>query len=95
MQLQVLSGSAVACRLFDIAEGVDLDVLDVANAQFLEMRYYDQLLDEELPRMYDLVEAMQRSRPLLSSRRFADLARRLYGLVAEVTEVVKIRRASN
>jgi hypothetical protein len=64
-----------------------MDVLDVANAQFLEMRYYDQLLDAELPRMYDLVEAMQRTRPLLSSRRFADLARRLYGLVAEVTEL--------
>jgi hypothetical protein len=64
-----------------------MDVLDVANAQFLEMRYYDQLLDAELPRMYDLVEAMQRTRPLLSSRRYADLARRLYGLVAEVTEL--------
>jgi len=64
-----------------------MDVLDVANAQFLEMRYYDQLLDAELPRMYDLVEAMQRTRPLLSSRRFADLARRLYSLVAEVTEL--------
>ncbi len=64
-----------------------MDVLDVANAQFLEVRYYDQLLDAELPRMYDLVEAMQKSRPLLSSRRFADLARKLYGLVAEVTEL--------
>lgn len=64
-----------------------MDVLDVANAQLLEMRYYDQLLDAELPKMYDLVQAMQRSRPLLGSRRFADLARRLYTLVAEVTEL--------
>ena len=32
-----------------------LDVLEVANAQLLEMRYYDELLDDELPRMYDLV----------------------------------------
>ncbi|HEX3991378.1 MAG TPA: hypothetical protein VHX39_09425, partial [Acetobacteraceae bacterium] len=39
-----------------------MDVLDVANAQLLEMRYYDQLLDAELPKMYDLVQAMQRSR---------------------------------
>lgn len=64
-----------------------MDVLDVANAQLLEMRYYDQLLDAELPKMYDLVQAMQRSRPLWGSRRFADLARRFYTLVAEVTEL--------
>jgi len=64
-----------------------IDVLDVANSQLLEMRYYDHLLDNELPRMYDAVQAMQRIRPLLSSRRFADLARRLYALVAEVTEL--------
>jgi hypothetical protein len=64
-----------------------MDVLDVANAQLLEMRYYDHLLDAELPRMYDAVQAMQRSRPLLSSRRFAVLARRLYTLVAEVSEL--------
>jgi len=64
-----------------------MDVLDVANAQLLEMRYYDQLLDAELPKMYDLVQAMQRTRPLLGSRRFANLARRFYTLVAEVTEL--------
>jgi hypothetical protein len=64
-----------------------MDVLDVANAQLLEMRYYDQLLDAELPNMYNLVQTMQRTRPLLGSRRFADLARRLYTLVAEVTEL--------
>jgi hypothetical protein len=64
-----------------------MDVLDVANARLLEMRYYDQLLQIELPRMYDLVEATQRARPLVGSRRFANLARHLYTLVAEVTEV--------
>ena len=53
------------------------DVLEVANAQLLEMRYYDELLDTELPRMYDLVERAQRAVPLLASRRFANLARRL------------------
>ena len=64
-----------------------MDVLDVANAQLLEMRYYDLLLDAELPNMYDLVERAQRGRPLLGSRRFANLARRFYTLVAEVTEL--------
>ena len=32
------------------------DVLQVANAQLLEMLHYDQLLDEELPRMYERVK---------------------------------------
>ena len=65
------------------------DVLEVANAQLVEMRYYDALLDAELPRMYDLIESTQRSARLLASRRFADLARRLSGLVAEVTELTE------
>ncbi|HQT77504.1 MAG TPA: hypothetical protein PLD10_10680 [Rhodopila sp.] len=66
-----------------------VDVLEVANAQLLEMRYYDELLDAELPRMYDMVEAARRRRPLPTARRFADLARRLYTVVAEVTELTE------
>jgi Holliday junction resolvasome RuvABC endonuclease subunit len=53
------------------------------------MRYYDELLDDELPRMYDLVEATRKHRPLPGARRFADLARRLYTIVAEVTELTE------
>ncbi|MES2205064.1 MAG: hypothetical protein V4496_07605 [Pseudomonadota bacterium] len=68
----------------DVAE-----VLEVANAQFLQMRYYDELLDAELPKMYDLVEAATRRRSLGGPRRFATLARRLYTLVAEVTELTE------
>ncbi len=64
-------------------------VLEVANAQLVEMRYYDELLDAELPRMYDLIERTQRTTRLFASRRFADLARRLSGLVAEVTELTE------
>ena len=63
------------------------DVIEVANAQLLEMRYYDELLDDELPRMYDLVEATRRWR--FGTRRYARLARRLYALVAEVTELTE------
>ncbi len=66
-----------------------LDVLEVANAQLLEMRYYDELLDDELPRMYDLVAKARSARTLLTSRRFANLARRLHTLVAEVTELTE------
>lgn len=66
-----------------------IDVIDVANAQLLELRYYDELLDAELPRMYDLVEATRRRWAPPGTRRFADLARRLYTMVAEVTELTE------
>ena len=65
------------------------DVLEVANAQLLELRYYDELLDGELPAMYDRVEAARGTKPLFAARRFAELARRLYTLVAEVTELTE------
>ncbi|MHC1479990.1 hypothetical protein ACYJW8_07045 [Frateuria aurantia] len=66
-----------------------VDILEVANAQLLEMRFYDELLDLELPRMYDLVEAAHRANTPMGSRHFASLARRLYTLVAEVTEITE------
>lgn len=65
------------------------DVIEVANAQLLEMRYYDEMLDAELPRMYDLVEAARRRVSILGARRYARLARRLYATVAEVTELAE------
>ena len=66
-----------------------VDILEVANAQLLELRYYDELLDAELPRMYDLVEATLHVASPFAARRYADLARHLYTLVAEVTEITE------
>ena len=66
-----------------------VDILEVANAQLLEFRYYDELLDAELPRMYDLVEATRNVANPFAARRYADLARHLYTLVAEVTEITE------
>jgi hypothetical protein len=65
------------------------DVLEMANAQLLEIRTYDEMLDDELPRMRELVEAARRRTHLLASRRYARLARRLHTLVAEVTELAE------
>lgn len=74
--------------LYDPRRDTDVaDVLEIANAQLLEMRYYDELLDDELPRMYEWVAATQRSMWPVTPKRFARLARRLHALVAEVTEL--------
>lgn len=66
-----------------------IDIIEVANAQLLEMRYYDELLDDELAIMYDLVANARGGLSLLASRRAARLARKLYGLVAEITELTE------
>jgi hypothetical protein len=66
-----------------------IDIIEVANAQLLEMRYYDELLDAELTTMYDLVANARGGLSLLASRRAARLARRLYSLVAEITELTE------
>jgi len=65
------------------------DIIEMANAQLVEFRYYDELLDAELPRMYDRVEVARRTASLFASRRVAQLAHKLYTLVAEVTELTE------
>ena len=65
------------------------DVLEMANAQLLELRSYDELLDAELPRMHALVEAARRRTSLLAARRYAGLARDLHALVGEVTALAE------
>lgn len=62
-------------------------VLEAANAQLLELRYYDALLDAELPRMYGLVARTRSLSALSAPGQLSRLARRLYTLVAEVTEL--------
>ncbi len=69
---------------FDVAE-----VLEVANAQLLELRFYDTLLDSELPRMYERVEQARQRFGGLGRRRYANLAREIYKRVAEVTEIAE------
>jgi hypothetical protein len=64
------------------------DVLEVANAQLLELRYYDGVLDRELPRMYERVEAARRGIALKRGR-YARIARELHVLVGEVTEITE------
>lgn len=65
------------------------DVLEVANAQLLELRYYDALLDAELPRMYDRIQRARAALGGLARRRYANLAREIYTRVAEVTEIAE------
>lgn len=67
-------------------------VLEFANAQLLELRYYDAILDEELPRTYDEIATARRGFHLLG-RRYSRLLAVLQTRVADATEAVE--RAEN
>ena len=72
------------------AEDTDVQyVLEFANAQLLELRYYDSLLDAELPRTYDEIAASRRGGWSLPGRRFSRLLSRIQARVADATEAVE------
>lgn len=64
-------------------------ILEFANAQLLELRYYDALLDAELPRMYDRIANARKGPGALLGRRYAPLLTALQTLVADSTEIVE------
>jgi len=71
------------------AEDTDVQyILEFANAQLLELRFYDALLDQELPAMYDRIEEARHGFHLLG-RRYSRLLAALQARVAETTELVE------
>jgi hypothetical protein len=66
-------------------------VIEFANAQLLELRVYDGLLDDELPVLYDRIE--ERRRVPAITRRYRPLLAELQTRVADVIEIVE--RADN
>lgn len=77
--------------VLDPAEGAtDVEyILEFANAQLLELRYYDAILDAEIPKLYDRIEAARGSRLRLFSRRFSNLLGDMQRLFADSTELVE------
>lgn len=63
------------------------DVIGMAHAQLLELRYFDQLLAKELIEMHARVERARGGLGALARRRYSSLAQSLYALHAEVTSV--------
>lgn len=76
--------------------GGDSDVefiLEFANAQLLELRYYDAVLDAELPKLYARIEQGRKRQRRILARGYEPLLTSMQVLVAEITEVVE--RAEN
>lgn len=79
-----------AALVYEPSGEVDLpDILEYATSQLLELRYYDDLLDRELDRIYEKVALGSRAwNPLLPNRQ-AGLARQITLLLVEVTEITE------
>jgi hypothetical protein len=68
-------------------------VLEFANAQLLELRVFDALLDAELPRLYDRIAGVRTASPIKVARPYRRLLAELQTQVADVTEIIE--RAEN
>jgi hypothetical protein len=64
-----------------------LDLLEIANAQLLELRYYDGVLDAELDRVYDVI-GQKRPASLLASP-YKELLRQLMLTLIELSEFIE------
>jgi hypothetical protein len=63
------------------------DILEFANSQLLQFRYYDQLLDSELARLYD--ELQRERRPMVfGARRHTRAAQHVHALLIDIRELV-------
>jgi len=77
--------------VLDPAEGAtDVEyIVEFANAQLLELRYYDAILDAEIPKLYDRIEAARGRSWRLFSRRYSVLLGEMQRLFADSTELVE------
>src|SRR5688572_14026103 len=83
-----------ALVLEPVAEDTDVQyILEFANAQLLELRFYDAVLDTELTRMYDRISEARAKPARFFRRRFTHLLTHLLSIVADSTELVE--RAEN
>lgn len=69
-----------------------LELLEFANSQLLQFRYYDQRLEHELTRIYARLQVTRWYEPWIG-RRYTAAARELHGLFIDVNELTE--RTSN
>ena len=74
--------------IYDTPSGATaaLEIIEFANSQLLEFRYYDQLLDAQLASIYGLLQRPRRYDQWLGSR-YRRAARQLHSLFIDVNEL--------
>lgn len=77
-----------AAFVYDTEAGVAgaLEILEYANSQLLQFRYYDQRLDLELKRIYARLQTARWYEPWIG-RRYTAAARELHGVLIDVNDL--------
>lgn len=65
------------------------DLLEFANAQMLELRYYDDVMDRELAWVYGAISRRRRTMTIFGIRKYQNIARKLSRTVTDITEVTE------
>lgn len=65
------------------------DIIEICNAQLLELRYYDDLLDRELQYTYDQMQQRRRQWYSIFRSPYKDLARRVSARLIEISEFIE------
>ncbi|MBF7082443.1 hypothetical protein IT084_05545 [Desulfallas sp. Bu1-1] len=76
--------------VYDASGSTDLpDLLEFANCQLLELRYYDGLLSEAMEEMYEELERVGQVGSYMRLRHYRRIMGRLMELVTEVTDITE------
>ncbi|MBE3588132.1 MAG: hypothetical protein IMW93_06185 [Thermoanaerobacteraceae bacterium] len=76
--------------VYDAAGSHDIpDLLEFALTQLLELRYYDDLLSNEMARMYDAIEEAERVTQLRRLGQYRHIMNRLMELVVDINEIME------
>jgi hypothetical protein len=80
-----------AAFVFDTPAGMEAttEILEFANSQLLEFRYYDHVLDAELEAVRDEVQTQRTATRLLVSYRYRKTARRLSELYLDISDLTE------
>jgi hypothetical protein len=75
--------------VYDTEAGIHaaLEILEYANSQLLQFRYYDELLDDRLGQIYKEIESRAAYRSWWRPRRYTQAARRVHALFIDVNEL--------
>ncbi len=65
------------------------DLLEIANAQLLEFRFYDELLDGHIARIHDQVQARRRGMMALFRSPYRDLVRETLATLVDLNEFIE------
>ena len=93
-RLSYLAGDLVvptwnAAFVYDAEPGADavVEIMEYGNSQLLQYRYYDQLLDAQLGRLYDQLQA-HRQPYLFGARSYTRSARQVHALTIDIRELL-------